>query len=299
MSSSPCAAVPRGSPIDIGQRIQLLRAAAGIDQHVDQQEGECLAGRRAADAELGHQRPHVERARRRVDRVHRRVIDFHGRGVEEHGIVDLHRIAVQGRAGDEIEAAARGVDLVLQPHQHAAVAGVDVLQGHNVEPREDSHQAVANLGVGQAVVVQAVEIERRQADRRARGGRRRLVGRAFAGRAARGRARHDPHVLKLAVRAAMDFQRIVCRGIPAANAQRGDRRHQDNTPHDCLQVLHRTDRLMRTDRTDRTDPTDRSDESAVQPIKYPGSGPNAMAIWGALPPLADCTANSPIPSNAG
>ncbi len=95
------------------------------------------------------------------------VIDLHRRGVEEYGIVDLRRIAVEGRAGDKIEAAARGVDLVLQSHQHAAVAGMDVLQGHHVEPREDSHQAFADLGVCQAVVVQAVEIESRHADRRA------------------------------------------------------------------------------------------------------------------------------------
>ena len=175
----------RAGSKNVGQRVQLLRPSAGIDQHVDQHERKGLAGRRAADAEFGHQRPHVESARRRVDRLDRRAIDLHRRGVEEHGIVDLHGIAVQGRAGDKIEAAARGVDLVLQPHQHAAIAGVDVLQGHDVEPREDSHQALADLGVGQAVVVQAVEIERRQADRRAGGGRRRLVGGVFAGRAAR------------------------------------------------------------------------------------------------------------------
>ena len=62
---------------------------------------------------------------------------------------------------------AGGVDLVDQPDQHALVGRPNVLDGHDVESRNQVHQHVADVAIGQLAVVEPVGVEGGDADGRA------------------------------------------------------------------------------------------------------------------------------------
>ena len=81
----------------------------------------------------------------------------------------VHAVAVHRRAGGEIVGPARasGIELLDQPHQHAAIPGVNALQGNHVEVRQNADQHVVDLMVGQLGLVQPVHIECDQPNERA------------------------------------------------------------------------------------------------------------------------------------
>ena len=133
--------------------------------YVDQGEGEGFARGRPAGPKRRGQRRVAELARAIVHGDDRGAVDLDPVAVEDERGELAHGIAADPRRHGEIVVPPVGIDLLDQLDQQPLIAGLDVLQGHDVEPADDLHQAAGDLLLGQFGLIQRAEIGRGDADR--------------------------------------------------------------------------------------------------------------------------------------